>query len=53
MLTAADAALGQTIVLLITFLGIGVVANVLIVYAVAQSAAERKQNEERRQRVEP
>jgi F0F1-type ATP synthase assembly protein I len=52
MLLAADAALGQTIALLITFLGIGVVANVLIVYAVAQAAAERKQNQERRQRLE-
>jgi hypothetical protein len=38
---------GQTLALLITFLGIGVVANVLIVYAVAQVMAERKQNQER------
>lgn len=35
-----------TIGLLITFLGIGVVANVLIVYAVAQVAGERSQNAE-------
>jgi F0F1-type ATP synthase assembly protein I len=52
MVFASDAALGQTIALLITFLGIGVVANVLIVYAVAQAVAERKQNQERRQRFE-
>ena len=42
----ADAALGQTLALLATFLGVGVVANVLIVYAVAQVFAERRQNRE-------
>jgi hypothetical protein len=42
-------AIGQTIALLITFLGIGVIANVLIVYVVAQVLAERKENQERRQ----
>jgi flagellar motor component MotA len=42
--------LGQTIALLATFLGIGVIANVLIVYIVAQVMAEHRQNEERRQR---
>jgi F0F1-type ATP synthase assembly protein I len=40
---------GQTIALLITFLGIGLIANVIIVYAVAQVLAERKQNRERQQ----
>jgi F0F1-type ATP synthase assembly protein I len=40
---------GQTLALLITFLGIGVIANVLIVYVVAQVIAERKQNQERQQ----
>ena len=40
---------GQTLALLITFLGIGVVANVLIVYVVGQVLAERKQNQERAQ----
>jgi hypothetical protein len=39
--------LGQTIALLLTFLGIGVIANVVIVYIVAQVLAERKQNQER------
>ena len=43
-------ALGSTIALLLTFLGIGVIANVLIVYVVAQVMAERKQNQEHRQR---
>ena len=40
---------GQTIALLLTFLGIGVIANVIIVYAVIQVLAERRQNQERRQ----
>ncbi len=46
MLIAADQALGQTLALLATFLGIGVVVNLLIVYIVAQVLAERKQNRE-------
>ncbi|MDQ2897600.1 MAG: hypothetical protein M3Y09_18505 [Actinomycetota bacterium] len=40
---------GQTLALLITFLGIGIIANVLIVYVVAQVLAERRQNQEREQ----
>jgi F0F1-type ATP synthase assembly protein I len=40
---------GTTIALLITFLGIGLIANVLIVYIVAQVLAERRQNQQRRQ----
>ena len=47
MLIAADAATGQTIALLITFLGIGILVNVLIVYIIAQVLGERKQNQER------
>jgi hypothetical protein len=46
MLVSADA-LGFTLALLATFLGIGVLANGLIVYIVAQVLAERKQNQER------
>ena len=38
---------GEDLALLITFLGIGVVANLLIVYAVAQVLAERRENQER------
>jgi phage shock protein PspC (stress-responsive transcriptional regulator) len=40
---------GTTIALLLTFLGIGVIVNVLIIYIVAQVIAERKENQERRQ----
>ena len=46
----APSSFGQTLALLITFLGIGVIANVLIVYVVAQVLAERKQNQERMER---
>ena len=49
ILGQTPSATGQTIALLLTFLGIGVIANVIIVYAVAQVLAERKQNRERRQ----
>ena len=38
---------GQTLALAITFLGIGILANVLIVYAVAAVKKERDQNLER------
>ena len=38
---------GEDLALLITFIGIGVVANLLVVYAVAQVLAERRQNQER------
>jgi F0F1-type ATP synthase assembly protein I len=41
---------GVTVAVLITFLGIGLIANVLIIYIVAQVLAERRQNQERRQR---
>ncbi len=42
---------GVTLALLITFLGIGVIANILIVYVVAQVLAERRQNRERQTRI--
>jgi hypothetical protein len=50
ILGQTPSAWGQTIALLLTFLGIGVIANVLIVYLVAQVMAERKENHEHRQR---
>jgi hypothetical protein len=50
MLIGADQAFGQTLALLATFLGIGVIVNVLIVYIVAQVLAERKQNQEHAER---
>jgi hypothetical protein len=46
----SPSSLGTTIALLLTFLGIGVIANVLIIYVVAQVAAERKSNQERVER---
>ncbi len=49
ILGQTPSATGQTIALLITFLGIGIIANVIIIYAVAQVLAERKRNQERRQ----
>jgi hypothetical protein len=49
MLISADS-LGQTLALLATFIGIGVVVNVLVVYVIAQVLAERKQNQEANQR---
>jgi formate-dependent nitrite reductase membrane component NrfD len=50
ILGQTPSAWGQTIALLLTFGGIGVIANVLIVYIVAQVLAERKENQEHRQR---
>lgn len=38
---------GEDLALLITFIGIGIVANILVVYAVGQVLAERRQNQER------
>jgi len=49
LVPAFTQALGQTLALLVTFVGIGVVVNVLIVYVVAQVYAEHKQNREREQ----
>jgi hypothetical protein len=40
-------AFGQTLALIITFIGIGIFVNVLIVYVVFQVLAEHKQNQER------
>jgi phage shock protein PspC (stress-responsive transcriptional regulator) len=51
MLVLADQALGQTLALLATFLGIGVLVNVLVVYIVAQVLAERRENQERQERL--
>jgi hypothetical protein len=42
---------GQTLALLLTFLGIGLIVNVLIAYVVAQVLAERKENQERQERL--
>ena len=50
MFVLADTALGQTLALLATFLGIGVLVNILVLYVVAQVMGERKQNREYRAR---
>jgi hypothetical protein len=42
---------GMTLALALTFLGIGVIANLLIIYTVGQVLAERRQNQERQQRL--
>jgi Na+-transporting methylmalonyl-CoA/oxaloacetate decarboxylase gamma subunit len=47
ILIPADA-LGQTLALLVTFLGVGVLVNVLIFFILAQVLGERKQNREYR-----
>jgi len=43
-----DEALGQTLALLATFIGIGILVNVVIFYIVAQVLVERRQNQQRR-----
>ena len=47
VLFAFSPALGQTLALLATFVGIGILANLLILYVVAQVLAEHKENQER------
>ena len=42
----ASTAFQFTFGLLVTFIGIGIIANVLIVYAIAQVLGERSQNQE-------
>jgi hypothetical protein len=46
MLIFLDQSTGQTLALGATFLGIGVIVNLLIFYIVAQVWAEHKQNRE-------
>jgi uncharacterized membrane-anchored protein YhcB (DUF1043 family) len=45
----APSSFGQTLALLLTFLGIGLIVNVLIGYVVAQVLAERRENQERQE----
>jgi purine-cytosine permease-like protein len=47
-----DTATGQTLALIATFGGIGVIVNILIVYIVVQVLAERRENREYRERGE-
>ncbi len=49
MLIPADAALGQTLALIATFGGVGVLVNLLIVYIIVQVLGERRENREHNQ----
>ena len=42
---------GQTLALLITFIGIGILVNILVVFIAAQVLAERKENQDRQQNL--
>jgi hypothetical protein len=46
MLLAASAAFSKDVGLIITFVGIGVVVNVILVYVAVQVRGERSQNKE-------
>ena len=46
-MAAFTQAFGQTLALIATFGGIGLIVNLLIVYVVAQVYAEHRQNRER------
>ena len=47
LIPAINQSLGQTLALLATFGGIGLIVNLLIIYVIAQVLAEHKQNRER------
>jgi hypothetical protein len=47
LIFSINQALGQTLALAATFLGIGVLVNLLIVYVVAQVMGEHKENQDR------
>jgi hypothetical protein len=49
MTIIAASAIGFTLALLATFLGIGLVVNAIVVYIVGQVLAERRANRERRE----
>jgi hypothetical protein len=51
MLLASSAAVSNDIGLAITFLGIGVVVNVIIVFIAIQVRGEHRQNKEYRERL--
>ena len=49
LILGIDQATGQTLALLATFGGVGLIVNVLVVYIIAQVLAERRQNREYRE----
>jgi hypothetical protein len=46
VLIAASEAFGKTFGLLVTFVGIGVIVNVIVIYIAVQIRGERRQNDE-------
>jgi hypothetical protein len=50
MLLAASAAFSKDVGLIVTFVGIGVVVNAILVYVAIQVRGERVQNQETRSR---
>jgi hypothetical protein len=46
LLLAADEATSKTIGLLVTFVGIGIIVNVIVVYIAVLIRGERRQNQE-------
>lgn len=46
MLVIADAAFSKTFGLIVTFIGIGVIVNVVLAYIAVQIMGERRQNKE-------
>jgi hypothetical protein len=48
MLLAASAAFSHDVGLLATFLGIGLIVNVIVMFIAVQVRGERQQNQERR-----
>ncbi len=51
MVLAASQAFSKTVGLIITFGGIGVIVNVIVVFIAIQIRGERQQNREYRERV--
>lgn len=52
MTVIASDAFAQTFALLATFIGIGIFANVLIIYIIGQVWSEHKQNQERQRSLQ-
>jgi hypothetical protein len=46
MLLASSAAFGKTFGLLVTFVGIGIIVNVIVIYIAFQVRGEHQQNQE-------
>jgi hypothetical protein len=53
MLLAASAAFSKDVGLIVTFVGIGIVVNLILVYTGVQIRGERSQNQEHRSRRAP